>query len=121
MERTKITITIESGIIQDIEGIPENITIETKDFDVCDEDTSANIEVNAEGERFIKGIWKLQPTENKKLLEVLKKSITRLEIIQDYLANEVTPLNEMQAQQFSRITDCLLEAKLLAAQVESRE
>lgn len=48
-----IVITVEGGVIQDVEGIPPGVTVRVLDFDTegCDEDTM-NI-VNDKGERAI--------------------------------------------------------------------
>jgi hypothetical protein len=41
-DMTKITVKIEDGVVQAVEGIPTDVTIEVRNYDVSDVDKSGN-------------------------------------------------------------------------------
>lgn len=58
-----ITIHIEGGIIQDVNGIPAGVQIQVNDFDVASEDIGNpmwNILQNENGRHFEQAIWDSQ-------------------------------------------------------------
>lgn len=59
MKKKIINITVEGGIIQNIDDIPEDIEIHVKDFD-CDsepEEDSDHIRKNEDGDCYWFNIW----------------------------------------------------------------
>lgn len=54
-----ITVTVEGGVIQAIDGIPDGITIKVMDYDVdgCDI-TADDIHKDKNGDYYILGIWR---------------------------------------------------------------
>jgi len=54
-----IEITVEGGVIQHIDNIPEGIEVHVRDFDV-DDDTHPEVEFNDNKEPYYLGIWKAE-------------------------------------------------------------
>ena len=55
-EKKKIVITLEGGLIQWIEGIPDGMVIEVRDYDVEGADES-ELETGENGDLYYESIW----------------------------------------------------------------
>lgn len=58
MNKKIITITVEGGVIQSIDDIPEDIEVHVKDFD-CDSEPGeeSNIQRNEDGDCYWFSVW----------------------------------------------------------------
>ena len=54
---TTLIITVEGGLVQAIQGIPEGMRVEVWDYDTETTD-DADTEIDADGDRFVRAIWR---------------------------------------------------------------
>ena len=54
--KKKLVITLDGGLIQDIQGIPEDLVILVRDYDVEGAD-EAEITMDEHGEPYFESIW----------------------------------------------------------------
>jgi hypothetical protein len=57
--RTEITITVDGGIVQDIEGIPPNVVVVVRDYD-CEPDDKA-AELGPDDRPCVVSFWEPKP------------------------------------------------------------
>jgi len=57
--KKEITIIVEGGVVQEINNIPEDITITLKDYDCDEEDCGEDdpVETDTDGNVYWKSVW----------------------------------------------------------------
>lgn len=52
----EIVIVVEGGVVQEIYGIPQDVVVRVKDYDVEGQD-NATLEHDRDGEAFFEAVW----------------------------------------------------------------
>ena len=60
MNEKRIIITVEGGLIQNIDGIPAGVVVEVHDYDLDEGDEDEDTKNDADGNSYREGIWEAE-------------------------------------------------------------